>query len=157
MFFIEELWEILILDRLMSKPRVYTDFLFRSQSASKFNATCQSAELEACRDDSAAFSLKFVAMASILVAGIVGIAIPLVGKHRKFLRTDGSLFVAAKAFAAGVILATGFVHMLPGGTTALSDPCLPEYPWSKFPFAGFFCHDGLVGDASCRFCGDSVL
>ncbi|KAF2304341.1 hypothetical protein P3X46_019777 [Hevea brasiliensis] len=102
------------------------------------NTKCQSSELEACRDDSAALVLKFIAIASILLAGIVGIAIPLIGKKRRFLRTDGSLFVAAKAFAAGVILATGFVHMLSGGSEALMNPCLPEYPWSKFPFSGFF-------------------
>lgn len=102
------------------------------------NVSCKSSELEACRDDSAALILKFIAIASILLAGVVGIAIPLIGKHRRFLRTDGSLFVAAKAFAAGVILATGFVHMLSGGSDALSDPCLPDYPWSKFPFSGFF-------------------
>lgn len=101
-------------------------------------ASCKSGELETCRDESTALILKFIAIASILVAGIVGILIPLVGRHRKFLNTDGSLFVATKAFAAGVILATGFVHMLTGGSTALSDPCLPEYPWSKFPFANFF-------------------
>ncbi|KAM7276266.1 hypothetical protein ACFE04_018132 [Oxalis oulophora] len=28
--------------------------------------------------------------------------------------------------------------MLSGATDALSDPCLPEFPWKKFPFAGFF-------------------
>ncbi|OMO66944.1 Zinc/iron permease [Corchorus capsularis] len=102
------------------------------------NSSCQSSELEACRDEAAALKLKFIAIASILLAGVAGIAIPLIGKHRKFLRTDGSLFVAAKAFAAGVILATGFVHMLTGGTDALTNPCLPKYPWSKFPFSGFF-------------------
>lgn len=94
--------------------------------------------LEACRDDAAALKLKMIAIASILLAGVAGVAIPLIGKHRRFLRTDGSLFVAAKAFAAGVILATGFVHMLSAGSDALSDPCLPEYPWKKFPFSGFF-------------------
>ncbi|KAF2287011.1 hypothetical protein GH714_036962 [Hevea brasiliensis] len=69
------------------------------------NTSCQSAEVNACRDDSAALALKLIAIASILLAGVVGIAIPLIGKQRRFLRTDGSLFVAAKAFAAGVILA----------------------------------------------------
>ncbi|KAL9313136.1 hypothetical protein ACSQ67_018588 [Phaseolus vulgaris] len=63
---------------------------------------------------------------------------PLVGKHRRFLRTDGNLFVGAKAFAAGVILATGFVHMLSDATEALRHPCLPAFPWKKFPFTGFF-------------------
>lgn len=102
------------------------------------SASCKDGELENCRDESTALILKLVAIASILIAGVVGIAIPLVGRNRRFLRTDGNVFVAAKAFAAGVILATGFVHMLPGGSEALSDPCLPEYPWSKFPFSGFF-------------------
>ncbi|KAH7523815.1 hypothetical protein FEM48_Zijuj06G0052000 [Ziziphus jujuba var. spinosa] len=117
---------------------VRKDSILQTISLSMTNASCASTELEACRDDSAARVLKFVAIASILISGVVGIAIPLVGRQRSFLRTDGSLFVAAKAFAAGVILATGFVHMLSGGSDALSNPCLPEYPWSKFPFCGFF-------------------
>lgn len=102
------------------------------------SASCNPTGSELCRNDSAARILKFVAMAAILVAGVTGVSIPLLGRHRHFLRTDGSLFVATKAFAAGVILATGFVHMLSGGSDALSDPCLPEFPWSKFPFSGFF-------------------
>lgn len=100
--------------------------------------TCQGTDIDTCRDDHAAFLLKLVAIASILLASAVGVSIPLIGKHRRIFRTDGSLFAVAKAFAAGVILATGFVHMLAGGSEALSDPCLPEYPWSKFPFSGFF-------------------
>ncbi|KAK9102560.1 hypothetical protein Sjap_019814 [Stephania japonica] len=91
-----------------------------------------------CRDEAAALSLKMIAIVAILISGVAGVAIPLVAKRRRFLRAEeGSVFVAAKAFAAGVILATGFVHMLPGGTAALSDPCLPKTPWSKFPFPGF--------------------
>ncbi|KAL0732637.1 hypothetical protein Bca4012_008846 [Brassica carinata] len=99
---------------------------------------CDAGESDLCRDDSAAFVLKFVAIASIFLSGAAGVAIPLVGKNRRFLQTEGNLFVSAKAFAAGVILATGFVHMLAGGTEALTNPCLPEFPWSKFPFPGFF-------------------
>ncbi|GAB4837103.1 TPR repeat-containing protein zip4, partial [Ancistrocladus abbreviatus] len=48
-------------------------------------------------------TLKLVAIGAILVAGVTGVAIPLLGKNRRFLRTDSNLFVAAKAFAAGVI------------------------------------------------------
>lgn len=103
------------------------------------SVSCRGAdESEECRDDSAAFNLKFVAMACILVAGVCGIALPLVGRNSRILRTDGNLFFSAKAFAAGVILATGFVHMLPDATEALTDPCLPSFPWKKFPFSGFF-------------------
>jgi solute carrier family 39 (zinc transporter), member 1/2/3 len=70
------------------------------------------------------------------VTCVVGITIPLVGrKHR--LRTDGTAFVLAKAVAAGVILATGFVHMLHDAQSALTNICLPAVPWRRFPFAGF--------------------
>uniref|UniRef100_K7M5W1 Uncharacterized protein n=1 Tax=Glycine max TaxID=3847 RepID=K7M5W1_SOYBN len=69
-----------------------------------------------------------------------GIAIPLVGKSRRFLLSDADVFAAAKAFAAGVILATGFVHMLRDSWDALKDPCLgtDSRAWAKFPFTGFF-------------------
>ncbi|MFS8030452.1 putative zinc/iron permease [Helianthus anomalus] len=55
----------------------------------------------------------------------------------RILRSDSGFFSATKAFAAGVILSTGFVHILPDATSALSDPCLPKFPWSSFPFSGF--------------------
>ncbi|KDP34097.1 hypothetical protein JCGZ_07668 [Jatropha curcas] len=138
MLFFEDLWEWLSLNRFGLKTRAFSDSLLQGISESMFNTSCESAEVEACRDDSAALLLKLLAISSILLAGAAGVAIPLLGKQRRFLRTDGSLFVAAKAFAAGVILATGFVHMLSGGSEALRNPCLPKYPWSKFPFAGFF-------------------
>ncbi|XP_050363627.1 zinc transporter 4, chloroplastic-like [Argentina anserina] len=132
MSFLEDLW-------LFLAPPDFRHKLSESLSQSMATSSaCDSAASDACRDDAAALNLKFVAIASILLAGVAGIAIPLVGKNRRFLRTDGSLFVGAKAFAAGVILATGFVHMLSGGSDALNSPCLPEFPWSKFPFSGFF-------------------
>lgn len=115
-----------------------TESLLRTISESMGNSSCGVSELELCRDESAALNFKLIAIASILASGVIGIAIPLFGKQRRLLKTDGNLFVAAKAFAAGVILATAFVHMLPDGSKALSDPCLPEFPWSKFPFSGFF-------------------
>ncbi|XP_043718770.1 zinc transporter 4, chloroplastic-like isoform X2 [Telopea speciosissima] len=115
------------------------DFMFyQFVSESMATTNCgDTKKSEDCRDDSEALVLKMIAIAAILTAGIIGVATPLVGKNRKFLRTNGELFVVAKALAAGVILATGFVHMLPDGASALSDPCLPKNPWSKFPFAGF--------------------
>ncbi|KAF8393538.1 hypothetical protein HHK36_021782 [Tetracentron sinense] len=115
--------------------------------------SCGETEFDDCRDDSAALQLKMIGIAAILTAGVAGIAIPLVGKKRSFLRTDGNLFFAAKAFAAGVILATGFVHMLPGGSSALSDPCLPKTPWSKFPFSGFIAMMASLATLVVEFVG----
>ncbi|OAY85229.1 Zinc transporter 7 [Ananas comosus] len=78
-------------------------------------------------------------MAAILVAGMVGVAIPLPAgrKRRRLLSTESCFFALAKAFAAGAILATGFVHMLHNAEAALTDPCLLRFPWRRFPFSGF--------------------
>ncbi|KAL2237093.1 UNVERIFIED_CONTAM: Fe(2+) transport protein 3, chloroplastic [Sesamum indicum] len=119
------------------------------------NITCSAhdEEIEGCRDDSYALILKLIAIAAILIAGVCGVAIPLVGKKRRFLRTDSNLFVTAKAFAAGVILATGFVHMLPDATSALTDSCLPKHPWSKFPFSGFIAMMAALATLLADFVG----
>jgi zinc transporter 1/2/3 len=62
--------------------------------------------------------------------------VPSLGHSRlPALRPDTDLFLAVKAFAGGVILATGLVHILPAAFDALGSPCLAG-PWNKFPFAG---------------------
>ncbi|KAK7321594.1 hypothetical protein VNO77_32397 [Canavalia gladiata] len=127
MFLFQDLW-----------PFLFSESNLQSLRETVTSSSCKSTEVELCRDESAALVLKFVAMASILIAGFGGIAIPLVGKAREILKTDGNVFVGAKAFAAGVILATGFVHMLKDASEAFQDPCLKSYTWSKFPFPGFF-------------------
>ncbi|KAG1330171.1 zinc transporter 7 [Cocos nucifera] len=122
-------------------------------SASMATASCTDDAADECRDDVAALRLKLVAIATILVAGVTGVAIPLVGRKRRFLRTDGGLFVVAKAFAAGVILATGFVHMLHDAQSALTNPCLPESPWRRFPFSGFVAMMAALGTLVVDFVG----
>ncbi|XP_072959974.1 zinc transporter 7-like [Typha angustifolia] len=122
-------------------------------SASVATTSCGAAESDGCRNDAAALRLKIAAIASILIAGVVGVALPLVGKKRRFLRTDGGLFIFFKAFAAGVILATGFVHMLDDAEDALTDPCLPESPWRRFPFSGFVAMLAALATLVVEFLG----
>jgi len=81
--------------------------------------------------------LKTIAIFTILIASACGVAFPLLGRRLACLRTGGTIFVLSKAFATGVIQATGFVHLLPDAQEALTDECLPETPWLKFPFADF--------------------
>ncbi|KAK0598791.1 hypothetical protein LWI29_038032 [Acer saccharum] len=50
-----------------------------------------------------------------------------------------------KAFAAGVILATGFIHILPDAFESLTSPCLNENPWRRFPFSGFVAMMSAIG------------
>ncbi|KAL8166520.1 hypothetical protein V2J09_008019 [Rumex salicifolius] len=134
------------------------NMLTASQSHGMFNSTCLLTESSACRDDTSALNLKLIAMTSILVAGVTGISVPLFGRRRGggLLSHDGNLFVAAKAFAAGVILATGFVHMLPDGSFNLASPCLPRFPWSKFPFSGFIAMCSALLTLVADFVGTQV-
>lgn len=119
------------------------------------NEECSSGGGEAaeCRDDEAALRLKMIAIAVILVSSVAGVTLPLVGTSRRFLRAESGTFVVAKAFAAGVILATGFVHVLADSQEALTDPCLPRFPWSAFPFPGFFAMVSALGTLVVDFVG----
>ncbi|GAB2283775.1 Fe(2+) transport protein 3, chloroplastic [Dionaea muscipula] len=150
------LFPLLFVDPFSEQLNMLSDTIWRHLSVVMSNASCNSRVVEACRDESVAMMLKIVAIGAILIAGIAGITIPLFGKNRRFLRTDGNLFVAAKAFAAGVILATGFVHMLPDGSENLTDDCLPEYPWSKFPFSGFIAMMAALLTLMADFVGTQI-
>ncbi|KAK6917050.1 Zinc/iron permease [Dillenia turbinata] len=66
-----------------------------------------------CINKSKALPLKIIAIASIFVTSMIG------------------------AFASGIILATGFMHVLPDSFDMLSSNCLNDNPWHKFLFTGF--------------------
>ncbi|KAJ8499815.1 hypothetical protein OPV22_010367 [Ensete ventricosum] len=97
------------------------------------------------RDKKKALPLKIAAIFSILVCGAIGVCIPILGKWIPALRPDKDIFFVIKAFAAGVILATGFIHILPDAFENLTSPCLPSSPWQDFPFAGFGAMVAAVG------------
>ncbi|CAJ1932600.1 unnamed protein product [Sphenostylis stenocarpa] len=50
------------------------------------------------------------------------------------LQPDDDLFVLGKALSSDVILATGYMHVMPESFNDLTSGCLPEHPWRKFPF-----------------------
>ncbi|CAH9064992.1 unnamed protein product [Cuscuta epithymum] len=143
------------MDRIREKTGIFTVSFLQRVSQSMSNVSCEGAgrESQNCQDSGSAFILKMVAIASILLAGAFGVSLPLIGKKRRFLQTDSNLFVAAKAFAAGVILATGFVHMLPDASEHLTDTCLPDFPWSKFPFSGFIAMMSALATLVVDFVG----
>ncbi|CAN6229125.1 unnamed protein product [Urochloa humidicola] len=87
-------------------------------------------------DKRKALNLKIIAIFSILVSSAIGCTIPSLGRRFPALHPETDLFFAVKAFAAGVILATAFVHILPDAFEKLGSPCLVDGPWKKFPFAG---------------------
>lgn len=143
------------MDRLGEKTSGFTGSFLLRVSQSMSNDSCGSSDSEPgnCQDSGTAFILKMVAIGCILIAGAFGVSFPLIGNKRRFLQTDSNLFVAAKAFAGGVILATGFVHMLPDATENLTDACLPDFPWSKFPFSGFIAMMSALATLVVDFVG----
>ncbi|PHT97941.1 Fe(2+) transport protein 1 [Capsicum chinense] len=98
---------------------------------------CGAEEDNSCANKSKALPLKIIAIVSILITSMIGVCLPLFTRSIPSLSPERSLFVIVKAFAAGIILATGFMHVLPDSFDMLSSSCLKENPWHKFPFTGF--------------------
>ncbi|MQM10749.1 hypothetical protein Taro_043646 [Colocasia esculenta] len=88
-------------------------------------------------DRSMAMKIKFIALASILAAGGLGVLIPILGRRVSALQPEKDVFFVVKAFAAGVILATGMIHILPVAFKNLTSPCLGREFLRKFPLAAF--------------------
>ncbi|XWS75741.1 hypothetical protein CRYUN_Cryun01aG0118100 [Craigia yunnanensis] len=107
------------------------------------NCTCEPEERERINKP-LAHKYKMAAIASILVAGAIGVCFPLLGKTIKALRPEKNVFFIIKAFAAGVILSTGFIHVLPDATENLTSQFLNKNPWSKFPFAGLVAMSSAI-------------
>ncbi|KAJ1376056.1 Zinc/iron permease [Sesbania bispinosa] len=84
-------------------------------------------------------------MASILIASLIGVCLPILTKNSSYLNPENNFYFLVKAFAAGVILATGFIHILPDAFEALTSPCIGEKPWGMFPFSGFVAMIAAIG------------
>ncbi|KAF9594475.1 hypothetical protein IFM89_031593 [Coptis chinensis] len=82
-------------------------------------------------------TFKIIAIASILSGGVIGVCIPILSEKISAFKPGSNFFFMMKSFAAGVILATGFIHVLPDAFDNLTSPCLKENPWGNFPFTGF--------------------
>ncbi|KAI3787013.1 hypothetical protein L1987_41165 [Smallanthus sonchifolius] len=98
---------------------------------------CQKSTDGPCHNKTGSLNLKLIAIAAILVTSMMGVSLPILSKSVPALHPDTNLFVLVKAFASGVILATGYMHVLPDSFDCLTSKCLPEKPWSKFPFTTF--------------------
>ncbi|CAJ2668421.1 unnamed protein product [Trifolium pratense] len=100
-------------------------------------AECTCDKEDEDRNKAKALFYKIAALISILIASAIGVFIPLLGKVIPALSPEKNIFFVIKAFAAGVILSTGFIHVLPDAFENLTSPCLNEHPWGDFPFTGF--------------------
>ncbi|KAL6198670.1 hypothetical protein ACLB2K_028459 [Fragaria x ananassa] len=109
------------------------------------SAECTCSDESPGRDKAKALKFKLVAISSILIASAIGVSLPMLGKKIPTLRPENDIFFMIKAFAAGVILATGFIHVLPDAIESLTSPCLSQMPWGDFPFTGFIAMVSAIG------------
>ncbi|KAL3523139.1 hypothetical protein ACH5RR_015973 [Cinchona calisaya] len=105
---------------------------------------CDKSEIEGGNNRAKALKYKLVAIATILIAGGIGVSLPILGKIFPSFSPENDIFFMIKAFAAGVILGTGMVHILPDAFESLTSPCLSENPWG-FPFSGFVAMLSAIG------------
>ncbi|TYI90956.1 hypothetical protein E1A91_D03G158100v1 [Gossypium mustelinum] len=91
-----------------------------------------------CRDSAAASHLKLVSLVVIFISSIVGISSPIfLARYFQGKPVYDKAILVIKCFAAGVILSTSLVHVLPEAFAALSDcHVASRHPWKDFPFAG---------------------
>lgn len=99
-----------------------------------------------CRDGVAAAHLKLISIVIIFFTSIFGISLPVFLArlfHGKPAYDKAVLLI--KCFAAGVILSTSLVHVLPDAFNALAD-CLvsSRHPWKDFPFSGLVTLIGVL-------------
>ncbi|KAJ0087860.1 hypothetical protein Patl1_33210 [Pistacia atlantica] len=133
------------LDRHLPLYKLFACLLIISILPSFVLGECTCDIEEEDRDKTQALKYKLGAFASILVAGAIGVCLPILGKSFEALRPEKNIFFVIKAFAAGVILSTGFIHVLPDAFENLTSPCLNENPWGNFPFTGFVAMMATIG------------
>ncbi|KAL3615308.1 hypothetical protein CASFOL_040969 [Castilleja foliolosa] len=109
------------------------------------DCTCDLEEEGANADKNLALKYKLAAIAAILAAGAFGVCLPVMGRKVEALSPERNFFFVLKAFAAGVILATGFIHVLPDAFESLTSPCIGDIPWGDFPLTGFIAMLAAIG------------
>ncbi|KAJ1981215.1 hypothetical protein H4R35_000813 [Dimargaris xerosporica] len=87
-----------------------------------------SLECDAGADDDGEYdvALHIWAIVLVLVVSAVGAVAPIAGTRYPRLRIPPMVLEIGKHFGTGVVLATGFIHLLPDAQANLTDPCLPS-------------------------------
>ncbi|XP_074270322.1 fe(2+) transport protein 1-like [Silene latifolia] len=96
---------------------------------------CEASASHGCYDKEKSLKLKIIAIFTILVASVIGIGLPLFSTAFPALHPDRTPALVVKTLASGVILSTGFMHVLPDSWANLTSECLPENPWRMYPMS----------------------
>lgn len=100
----------------------------------------------ACRDGEAAAHLKLISIWVIFFTSVVGISSPvMLARYFQGKPMYDKAVLVIKCFAAGVIMSTSLVHVLPDAFDALSDcRVASRHPWKDFPFSGLVTMVGAL-------------
>lgn len=81
------------------------------------------------------FGARISSIFVLLAVSALGSFFPLVAKECPWIKLPGWIFFITRYVGSGVIVATGFIHLLAESSLALTDPCLGgvfvEYPWAE--------------------------
>ncbi|XP_020234888.1 zinc transporter 6, chloroplastic [Cajanus cajan] len=104
------------------------------------------AQAAACRNGTAAAHLKVISLFTIFVTSMTGVSAPvMLARYFQGKSLYDMAILVIKCFAAGVILSTSLVHVLPDAFEALSDcQVASRHPWKDFPFAGLVTLGGVL-------------
>ncbi|CAF1337877.1 unnamed protein product [Adineta steineri] len=83
-------------------------------------------------------TLHVISVFVLLVVSFIGASISVASAKVKCLHIHPVILNTGKFFGSGVVLATGFIHILPDAMSTLSDPCLPD-SWNQYgAYGGLF-------------------
>ncbi|KAL9320063.1 hypothetical protein ACSQ67_011902 [Phaseolus vulgaris] len=104
------------------------------------------AQAAMCRNSIAAAHLKVISIFTIFVTSVMGVSMPvMLARYFQGKSLYDIAILVIKCFAAGVILATSLVHVLPDAFAALFDcQVASQHPWKDFPFAGLVTLGGVL-------------
>lgn len=100
-------------------------------------ASCSGSRSEAFSTANGSIGLRVGAIFIILATSAFTTMFPIVTNRVPRLAIPSSAFDFAKFFGSGVIIATGFMHLLAPGAEELGSPCLNE-AFQKYDFAFAF-------------------
>ncbi|KAM0937333.1 putative zinc/iron permease [Dioscorea sansibarensis] len=108
-----------------------TTFSLGSYKAKATSSNCNAGMTGECYNKAKSMQLKLIAIPTILIASMIGVCLPLFSCSIPAVHPYRNFFVLFKDYAFGVILATGYMHVLPDSFDDLASPCLPENPWAN--------------------------
>ncbi|CDP09221.1 unnamed protein product [Coffea canephora] len=110
----------------------------------------ESGRASSCRDGKAAAYLKLISIVVIFLTSAIGISLPVfLARLFQGKPAYDKAVLIIKCFAAGVILSTSLVHVLPDAFDALADcQVASRHPWKDFPFSGLVT---LIGALTALF------